>query len=244
MITITVANQKGGVGKTTTAVTLAHGLALLSQAVTLVDLDSQGQCATALGLGAEAGVFRWLVGAADIHNVTVEAREGLTLVPGNRDTAAAQILWGAQNKPVDELARLMRGWKNWTDYVVIDTSPSVGGLQERALYAADIVLTPVACDFLAADAVAATMETMRQNQQWGWKGTNLILPTFFDETTRESRAVLDELRRVYEQRVLEPIHRATGLRECAAAGVTVWEAAPTGRAGREYSRVVHLIREL
>jgi len=246
MKTICIANQKGGVGKTTTAVTLAHGLALRGKVVCLVDLDPQGQCATALGLTPEPGLFNFLVGGRPLMDVLCHLkREGLTLLPGDKSTGVIQLLWSAQNKRINELKEQLAWLKALEfEYVVMDTSPSVGGMQERALFAADLVVVPTATDFLSADAVAQTVSTMQANVELGWEGRLLgVLPTFYDVTTRESLATLKDLVDLYGDQVLTPIHRATILRECAAMGKTIWEVDGSSRAGTEYAQLVYKVLE-
>jgi chromosome partitioning protein len=241
MKTIAIANQKGGVGKTTTAVTLAYGLALRGRNVLLVDLDPQGQCAVALGMATEGGVFQWLVAGRPLGETMRQARPGLGLIPGDKQTAYVQLLWAAQNRAVDALAQFLKPLsRTGLDFVVLDTSPSVGGMQERALYAADLVVIPTATDFLSADAVAATIATMNYNQVHGWTGALLgVLPTFYDAVTTESRKVLADLKELYPGQVLEPIRRRTILRECAAEGKTIWEMDGRSESGEDYARLVY-----
>jgi chromosome partitioning protein len=126
------------------------------------------------------------------------------------------------------------------DYIVIDTAPSVGGLQEASIWAADVVIVPCATDFLSTDGVVKIVETMDRLAGHGWPGALLgILPTFYDEVTKESTATLDDLRATFGAgKILEPIHRATALREAAAEGLTIWEAAPRSRAASEYAQLV------
>ena len=240
-IVVTIANQKGGVGKTTTVITLAHGLALKGKEVLIVDLDPQGQCATALGLDETAGVFNWLVVNNRLSEVALPTgRAKLWLLPGNYQTAEAQFLLGFRQAHLNHLAKLLRGGEY--DYVVIDTSPSVGGLQERALFAAQLVLIPTACTFLSADAVARTFETVSENVEAGWRGRLLgVQPTFADDQTKECQQTLADLKETYPEALLEPIHRATVLAECAAEGKTIWEKQPTSRAGQEYVKLVYQV---
>jgi chromosome partitioning protein len=122
-------------------------------------------------------------------------------------------------------------------FLVMDTAPSAGGLQENALYAADVLLVPAAVDHLALEGVAAilsTLEVLGRAQD----PVVRILPTFYDETTKESQVNLDKLTSTVGSSVGNPIHRATVLRECAALGRTIFEHAPDHRAAEEYARVV------
>lgn len=239
MKTVVIASQKGGVGKTTTAVTLAHGLALKKKSTMIIDLDSQGQVATALGRDHEPCVFNLLVGGhtmADVVRTT--GRERLYHIPGDKRTATAQIVLNAEGFRIDVFKRLLERLTR-IDFVVFDTAPSVGGLQEAAVYASDLVVVPCAVDFLASEGAARTIETLKAVQDLGWKGRILgVLPTFFDETTKESAATMADLRRAFGNLLLSEIHRATVMRECASEGKTVWEMAPKSRTAREYARLV------
>jgi chromosome partitioning protein len=154
--TITVANQKGGVGKTTTAVNLAHGLVLQGKRVLLVDLDPQGQCATILGLKPEPGAFNLLVAEAPFSQVMrLTDRKGLMVILGDRKTSTAQTVLNVQRSPISftHSKLVLPAQKDNIDFIVIDTSPSVGELQEQALWAADGILIPCAVDYLAPDGV-------------------------------------------------------------------------------------------
>lgn len=241
--TITIANQKGGVGKTTTAVNLAHGLVRAGKRVLLVDLDPQGQCATILGLKPEPGAFNLLV--ADLppdQVIRATDRSNLFIILGDRKTAVAQTVLNVQRSPISMArSRLVPPAEaDQIDYVIIDTSPSVGDLQEQALWAADGVLIPCATDYLASDGVfniVSTLEKLRTEQQW--KGNMLgVLPTFYDDVTRESKATLADLQDRFRDYILEPIHRATILRECAVEGKTIFELSPNSRAAQQYQTLV------
>jgi len=243
MKVITIANQKGGVGKTTTAVTLAHGLAIKGLQVLLLDLDPQGQCASALGLLQEPGVFNLLVGGQTLADVTrTTGRANLTLIPSDKRTATAQIVLNAEGFDLAVIrGELKPALRNGLDMVIIDTAPSVGGLQEAGLFAADLVVIPTAVDYLATEGVTRVIETLKAlEEKQGWQGVVLgILPTFHDEVTKESAATLVDLRNTFgEDVILQPIHRATVLRECVSEGVTIWEKAPKSRAAQEYANLI------
>ena len=238
---IVVANQKGGVGKTTTAVSISHALALRERRILLVDFDPQGQCAISLAVNPEPGVFNALVNPhSDIHQwIRETGRVGLDLIPGDRSTATAQIVINAENRPINSIQQIFRSLSREYDYLVFDTAPSVGGIQERAVFAADLVLIPTATEFLSMDGLAQMMEmltTLRNNSQWDGELLG-ILPTFYDEQTSESGRSLSELREGFGDSILDPVHRATVLRECAAEGKTIFETAPASRASREYEEL-------
>lgn len=245
---ITITSQKGGVGKTTTADSLAAGLAKRGKEVLLIDLDPQGQAGTALGIPPEPGVFYLLTMGNTPQSTTFvrqwirqTGREHLWLIPGSQETMAAQTVLNAQNKPVSHIREAIAPFmRTGLDYIVFDTAPSVGGIQERAIWAADLAIIPTATEFLALDGVKKVAETMRTLQlEKGWQGALLgVLPTFFDEQTRESQSSLRDLQSAFGDRVLQPIHRATVLRECPAEGRTIFEKDPLSRAAKEYWRLV------
>jgi len=242
-VKIVVANQKGGVGKTTTCVTVAHGLALKNHNVLIVDLDPQGQCASHLGMSQEGGVFNLLIGEPrptlrDVVRTT--GRQGLYVLPGNKRTASAQTLLAVEGYDRTLLARMLNEPQfnsGKLHYIVLDTSPSVGGIQEMALYAADIVIIPTALDFLSLEGAAKITQTI-QSLDRPRPPLIQILPTFYDEVTKESAANLNSLKSRFGPVVLDPIHRAVVLRECPSVSKTIFEYCPNSRAATEYGAVV------
>jgi len=242
---IVVANQKGGVGKTTTAVSVAHALALRERRILLVDFDPQGQCAIALAVNPEPGAFNLLVNPrSDIHQwVRDTGRAGLDLIPGDRTTATAQIVINAENRPIDSIHQIFRELSKEYDFILFDTAPSVGGIQERAIYAADLALIPTATEFLSIDGLAQMMDLLTTLQDHSrWNGQLLgILPTFYDEQTSESGKSLNDLLESFGESVLQPVHRATILRECAAEGKTIFEMSPASRSSREYEELGRVV---
>jgi len=244
--TITIANQKGGVGKTTTAVNLAHGLVLEGKRVLLVDLDPQGQCATILGLKPEPDTFNLLVADFSLNQVARPTdRENLFVIIGDMKTATAQTVLSVQKSPISFLYNRLispAATGNY-DYVVIDTSPSVGELQVQSLWTCDGVLIPCTVDYLASDGVFSIAKTLvNLEQEYDWQGKILgVLPTFYDEITRESKATLKDLKDNFHRYVLNPIHRATILRECAVEGKTIFELAPGSRAALQYQELVNFV---
>ena len=241
---IAITNQKGGVGKTTTAVTVAHGLSRHGRSVLLIDFDPQGQCATALGINPEPGVFNLLISGQNPSQWLRESgRPNLKLIPSDRTTATAQAVINAEGRTFSSILDVIRPLVKMYDYILFDTAPSAGGLQERAIWASDLVLIPTATEFLSSDGLTQIMGTLKQlHETQNWKGKLLgILPTFYDEQTRESKASYTELKATFGKSVFSPIHRATVLRECAAEGLSVFEKDLHSRSAREYTKLVEIL---
>ncbi|MBK6298673.1 MAG: ParA family protein [Sphingomonadales bacterium] len=183
---ITVANYKGGTGKTSTTLSLAGLLSQRGRRCLIVDFDPQGQCAIALGLTQEPGAFNALVNTSfDLHQwIRPTGRERLDIIPGDRTTATAQIVINAENRGLEAIRKILNRLKSEYDYIFLDTAPSVGGIQERAVYAADLVLIPTATEFMSSNGLSQIMTTLGQMVKDGWTGKLLgILPTFYDENT-------------------------------------------------------------
>jgi chromosome partitioning protein len=248
---IAIANQKGGVGKTTTAISLAHGLARRGKRVLLLDFDPQGQAARALHQPPSAGIYSLLTmdtGAGEtayIQNKIVETgRENFWLLPGNKQTADAQSMLNSQGKPISWVREtLERFCTPQYHYLVLDTAPSLGGIQERVLWAADLVIVPTPAEALGSDGVRQVLETMKRlSAEKAWKGGLFgVLPTFHMEQVREHRLNLETLRAHLGDLVLPPIHRAAVLAECPAFERTIFEHDPDCRAAQEYGRLVEIV---
>lgn len=224
MTILTLANQKGGVGKTTTAVTLAHGLALAGQRTLLVDLDPQGHVAFSLGLDKAPGLYRLVVDEEKIAEVALFGREQLDIVPGDKKTEKAKRTIVISNFPTETISRLLKDAPY--DVVILDMAPSLDVLHVSALMASDWVLIPTRLDAMAVDGVNEVLRSMGEVAERGHRLGYSILPTFFDRTTRETVVQLKALVETFNGHVWPPIPQDTRAREAPAFGKSLWEYCP------------------
>jgi len=238
--TLAIANQKGGTGKTTTAVTLAHKLALDGYNVLLIDTDPQGHVSAALGLEKAPGIkalVGWDTGMQE-DILIIHARDRLDVIPSDASTKDAKsMLVSSVEYREFFLTRVIDTFCKGYDVVVIDCAPSVDVLHRAALVAADWLVVPTRLDYLAIDGVREVITFLRDESGKmpgsGIKMAKLlcVLPTFYDRRTKETREQLRALAERFKQRGLlnAPIPIDVKLREAPAFGETIWEYAPDTR---------------
>ena len=231
---IAFANQKGGVGKTTTAITLAAGMARQGLRTLLVDLDPQGHVAISLGLNKAPGLYRLVCLNEPLEKVILSARPNLDILPGDKNTEKVKRQITLSDFREAVLADSFR--KSHYDAVVIDLAPSLDVLHINGLVASDWVVIPTRPDALAVDGVREILVTMAEVTRRGFPFLGYcILPTFFDRTTRETLVQLKEIVKAFGARVWPPIPQDTRVREAAAFGRTLWEYAPDTAAVTGYA---------
>lgn len=249
MITIAIANQKGGVGKTTTAVVLGQGLAILGHKVLIVDTDAQGHVAEYIGIDPADDLFNLIIIKQPIADCITYANAGhnLALIRSSQQTAVAKVVLGASNAPIDTLANALLPLHKYISYCLIDTAPSLDALGLGTLYAADYVLIPTLCEHLGLDGVNKVIQTIYQVNNTHDGTTKLlgIIPTKYREGTRQHYAHLDDLAQAYSSLIYPRVPQATAVGESVSHGEPLWTYDPRGLATQAYRAILErLLRDI
>src|SRR5512140_445505 len=240
---IAILNQKGGTGKTTTAVNLAAGLAERASEGLLIDTDAQGNVGVSLGVSGERSLYHVLVDGTDPGDASVPVRQHLDVITSDGTLAAAEIWLARQNpdqrsKILTKRLNLMQVSRRY-DYVIIDCGPSLNLLNQNALSYADEVIIPVTCDYLALVGVKQVLRTIKDVERHLGHAVRVsaVLPTFYDGRTRLAREVLETLQGHFKHKCLEPVRHNTRLAEAPSHRKTIFEYAPTSHGAADYNRV-------
>lgn len=224
---LAVANQKGGVGKTTTAVNLSACLGALGRHVLLVDFDPQGNATSGCGVdktAQERTVYHVVIGERDVREAIQSTAYNLDLLPSNVELAGAEVELATAEEREHRLRRALAPVREDYDFIIIDSPPSLGLLNLNALTAADGILIPIQCEFYALEGVSELMRTLglvREGLNPGLEVAGVLL-TMYDARTRLSEQVADEVRKFFGEKVYETmIPRTVRLSEAPSYGMPI-----------------------
>ncbi len=245
---ICIANQKGGVGKTTTAINLAYSLAVLENKVLLIDADPQANSTSHLGFepkNIRLGLYELMVQDLDTADAILDTKyDNLQILPANIDLVGAEIEMIDLPNREKILARLLDKVRDKFDFIIIDCSPSLGLITTNALGAADSVIIPVQCEYFALEGLGKLLNTIKIVQRSINPKLDIegLLLTMYDSRLRLSNQVVEEVKLHFQQLVFDTIiKRNTTLSEAPSFGIPVLEHDATAVGSVGY---LNLAREL
>lgn len=247
---ISVVNQKGGVGKTTTSMNLAAHLAEMGKFVLLVDIDPQGNASSGLGVNMhelEHGVYEALAKKKRVHDVILNStHEGLRILPATANLAGANIELVDMERREFQLRDLLDEVTHAYDYIIIDCPPSLGLLTINGLVAADELLIPVQAEYYALEGLGQLLKTIALVQEHIKPELQILgaVLTMFDKRTRLSADIMEELYKYFPDTIFRSvIPRAVRLAEAPSFGQTILQYDPRGKGSRAYERLAKEILE-
>jgi len=234
-----VVNYKGGTGKTSTVVSLAHGMALQGKKVLLIDTDPQGSASIYLGLKPEKTLFDLLIKKDPLEDCVVNARENLDVICANEHLFPAEVrmaqIKGREKILSDTLANLT-GY----DVVIVDCAPSMNVMNQNAILFADDVLVPVSMEYLSLVGVKQLLKNIKIVNKIFGRDVRIrkVIPTFYDKRNKKSADILESLNRVFPNVVSSPIRMSVSLSEAPGFRQTIYEYDPNSKGAEDYNKLI------
>lgn len=208
---IAVTNQKGGVGKTTTAVNLAACLAYKGKSVLLIDSDAQGNSTSGLGINKEnieLSLYDCLADGAKTKDAVIKTNcRGLSIIPSLPELSAAEIELASEDEREHFLENALKSVKNDFDYIIIDSPPALGMLTINIMTAADSLLIPIQCEYYALEGLSQLINSVKNIKKSLNKNLEIegILATMYDMRTNLSQQVVDEVKKHFPDKVFQTL---------------------------------------
>jgi chromosome partitioning protein len=240
---VSIVNQKGGVGKTTTAMNLAANLAEMGKFVLLVDMDPQGNATSGLGFDKneiEQSIYETLSGEKRVHEIVINtSHDGLRIAPSNKNLAGAGVELVDVDRREWVLSDLLEEQRHAYDYIIIDCPPSLGLLTINSLVAADEILIPVQAEYYALEGLGQLLETINLIKEHIKPELEVLgaVITMFDKRTRLSGDVMNELINHFPDKIFKTvIPRNVRLAEAPSFGQTILQYDPRGKGSKAYTK--------
>lgn len=245
---IAIANQKGGVGKTTTSINLAASLGVLEKKVLLIDADPQANATSGLGIdveGVEIGTYQLLEHSAKAEEAIVKTESpNLDIIPAHIDLVAIEIELVDQEERENMMKTAIFHLKEKYDYILIDCAPSLGLLTLNALTAADSVIIPIQCEYFALEGLGKLLNTVKSVQKIHNKNLDIegLLLTMYDSRLRLSNQVVEEVQKHFDEMVFKTIiQRNVRLSEAPSYGESIINYDAASKGASNYLSLAHEI---
>ena len=240
---IGISLSKGGVGKSTTSINLASGLALAGFKVLLIDTDTQGQDSFMLGVKPKAGLTEIVTGELSLKECLTKARDNLWLLAGGKALAGVKRMIDRKDYGGEmTIAEALIPVDNIFDYVIVDTSPGWDPLTVNVLFYVNELLIPVALDIMALQGLSEFLRSISSIQKYRPElNIKYILPTFEDKRVKKTSRILKKIAKIYGERLCQPVRYNVRLSEAPAYGKTIYEYAPGCNGAQDYRELVRKI---
>ncbi len=238
---IAIVNRKGGVGKTTTAVNVAAGLARIGHRVLLIDTDTQGHCSRLLGVNPDKGLAELIDGTATPTEAIKEVREELFLLAGSKRLEITIKDISQRTYRVEHvLTDALQGYNDF-DYVIVDTAPGFSQLNMNVFFYVREIGIPVSMEVLSIDGLKDFFDEIEVLKGYTDLELKYIIPTFYDRRNSKSNQIIEQLQNQFGDLVTKPVRFSVRLSEAPAWGQTIYEYAGKEKVSKDYADLSEVI---